>query len=141
MKKLCCIYSPFLSQEMSSSQGIQRLYGTILFDYLFLNKPPSTSVVWENVARLFCCEAPEIFCGLRNLIHHRHEGEKIRFRGLTLFFLSHCTIHKIYFACLSIPLLLLRFSFFYTPLKVLGSNPNIVLSFMVSVLISLFRCD
>ena len=25
-----------------------------------------TSDVWENAATLLCCEAPEIFCGLRN---------------------------------------------------------------------------
>ena len=30
----------------------------------FKNKPPSTQ---ENATTLFCSEAPEMFCGLRNL--------------------------------------------------------------------------
>lgn len=30
------------------------------FSFTFFNKSPSASVVWENAATLFCCEAPEI---------------------------------------------------------------------------------
>ena len=36
------------------------------FSFLFYEKSCFPSAVYENVAALFCCEAPEMFCGLRN---------------------------------------------------------------------------
>ena len=40
-----------------------------LFRFTFQNKPPATSVVWENAAMLFCYEASEM-CVL--VIHKLH---------------------------------------------------------------------
>lgn len=51
-----------------------KLSGAVLwficfFGYLFMliYKSPSKSVVWENAVVVFCCEAPLMFCGPRNL--------------------------------------------------------------------------
>ena len=38
---------------------------------------PATPAVWVNAAILFCCEAPEMFCALRNFTLHRLEVEKM----------------------------------------------------------------
>lgn len=40
------------------------LDGTKSIFTLYVNKSPASSVVKENTAMLFFCEAPEVFCGL-----------------------------------------------------------------------------
>ena len=39
----------------------------LFYSSCFWNKSPSTSVVWENAAKLFCCKTPQIFCRLWDL--------------------------------------------------------------------------
>ena len=41
---------------------LRKLHGAIVFVGAFLS--PAASVVQENAASLFCCEAPEMFHGI-----------------------------------------------------------------------------
>ena len=64
---------------------LDEIYGAVFyfFTYLFLNyfliRSPATSLVWENAAFLFCCEAPEMFLVPQNfnLMFHQRGGEEI----------------------------------------------------------------
>ena len=38
---------------------------SLFFFCYFLNKSPAASVAEENLATLFCCEAPGMFCGIK----------------------------------------------------------------------------
>ena len=42
----------------------------VIYSVVLLKQAPITSVLLENVATLFCCEAPEMFFGLREFTCH-----------------------------------------------------------------------
>ena len=62
-----------------SKTWIRMLYGeNVYFLKLFRNKFPSTSALLQDAATLFCCEAPEMFCGLKTKfprLSHYHDCE------------------------------------------------------------------
>lgn len=79
-------------------------FGISGFSGTFLNESPSTNTsVQEDVAMLFCCEAPERFCEQRNFTQlsvREHIMTEFSFSLNPLHILFNCSVHKVILAVL-----------------------------------------
>ena len=71
--------------DLRASVDLDYARQTVWSHFMFLNKSPATSVVWKNAVTLFYCEAPEMFCGLRNFTEFSADNDcKLSFWGKLL---------------------------------------------------------